>query len=515
MRAVHVTVPDVIICTLCLALQLLLLGGLLAGDDWRMERVRSELLYEAVADDISSMIAAGTLVPGQRIPSVRRLSQQRRISITTVLLAYQLLENRGVIEAKPQSGYYVRQDPARHQEEPAETRPPRAAQPVDVHALVSRVLEDRRWNELVPFGASMPHPDAVPTARLRRILSAVMRRNPKALANYSFPPGHESLRRQIALRMRDWGVRATADDVIITNGCIEAINLCLRAVTKPGDIVALESPTYFGLLQIIESLGMKALELPTHPRDGVSLDALRTAIDREKVKACVLMPTVSNPLGSTMPDKAKKRLVKLLADRDIPLIEDCVYHALHFGTSTPFAAKAYDRKGGVMLCSSFSKTFAPGFRIGWAVPGRYAAAVQTLKFVNTIGVPDVLQLATAEFLENGGYDRLLRKIRRTYARQLELIKATVSRSFPARTRMTHPSGAFVLWVVMPEAVDAIKLYEHAITENIGLAPGPMFTASSRYRNCVRINCGVPWSREAERALERIGELARAQLTNGQ
>jgi DNA-binding transcriptional MocR family regulator len=476
-----------------------------------MERMRADLLYEAVADDISSMISAGILLPGQRIPSVRRLSSQRRISVTTVLQAYHVLENRGLIAARPQSGFYVRRDVPRQAEEPSLTRPPRAARPVNVHALVSRVLKDRGWNELVPFGASMPHPDLVPTGRLRRILSSVMRRHPNALATYSFPPGHESLRRQIALRLRDWGVRATADEIIITNGCIEALNLCLRAVARPGDVIALESPTYYALLQIIESLGMKALEIPTHPRDGISLDALALAIEREKVKACVLMPTVSNPLGSTMPDGAKKRAVKMLAERDIPLIEDCVYNALHFGNPAPFAAKAYDRKGGVMLCSSFSKTFAPGFRLGWAVPGRHAARVRTLKFVNTIGVPDVLQLAATEFLANGGYDRLLRKVRRIYARQIELVKAAVARHFPPKTQVTRPSGGFVLWVVMPDGVDAMELYEHGIRENIGLAPGPMFSSSSRYRNCMRINCGMPWSEQSERALARIGELACKQL----
>lgn len=476
----------------------------------RMETAQSDLLYERVAQDISSMISSGTLVAGERIPSVRRLSLQRRISVTTVLQAYQLLEDRGLIEARPQSGYYVRAGQG-CVEEPSLTRPPKASRPVDVHALVSRVLEDRRWNELIPFGASMPHPKLVPTARLRRILASIARRHPSSLATYSFPPGHEALRRQIALRMRDWGVRATADDVIVTTGCIEALNLCLRAVAQPGDVIALESPTYFGLLQIIESLGMKALEIPTHPREGISLDALGLAIEREKVKACMLMPTVSNPLGSTMPEATKRRLVRMLADRDIPLIEDAVYSALHFGSKTPYAAKAYDKKGTVMLCSSFSKTFAPGFRLGWAMPGRHAARVQMLKFVNTMGVPDVLQLAAADFLANGGYDRLLRKLRRTYAHQIELASQAISRHFPAKTRMTRPSGGFVLWVVMPERVDAVGIYEHALKEGIGVAPGPMFSASNRYRNCLRVNCGLPWSDETERALARVGALACEQM----
>lgn len=220
-------------------------------------------------------------------------------------------------------------------------------------------------------------------------------------------------------------------------------------MAKPGDVIALESPTYFGLLQIIESLGMKALEIPTHPRNGISLEALALAIQREKVKACILMPNVSNPLGGTMPEAAKKRLVRLLAAHEIPLIEDAVYSALHFGDAPPFAAKAYDRKGMVMLCSSFTKTLAPGLRVGWVAPGRYQAQVHMLKFISSVGVSDLLQLAIAEFLENGGYERLLRMLRRTYARQLDLVKHAVCRYFPRETKVTRPSGGYVLWVEMP------------------------------------------------------------------
>ena len=466
----------------------------------------ASVLYESVANDISALIRSGTLGPGERVPSVRRMSRQRRVSISTVLQAYAVLENRGLIEARPQSGYYVRSQ-AHRVEEPAVSIPPRAPQLVGVHALVSRVLEGGLQPDIVPFGAAIPSAELVPTAKLQRIVSAVARRQPQSLATYSLPPGHEELRRQIALRARDWGVSLTADEIIVTHGCIEAVNLCLRAVARPGDVVALESPTYFGLLQIIESLGMKALEVPTHPRNGVSLEALVLAIQREKVKACIIMPNVSNPLGGTMPEAAKKRLVRMLAGHDIPLIEDGVYSALHFSATPPFAAKAYDRKGAVMLCSSFTKTFATGFRVGWVAPGRYHAQVQMLKFISSVGVSDLLQLTIAKFLESGGYDRLMRTLRRTYAHQLELAQHAVLRYFPRETKVTRPSGGYVLWIEMPAGVDSVALYEQALKERIGVAPGPMFSASNRYRNCLRINCGIPWSDRTERALARVGELA--------
>lgn len=471
-----------------------------------MEARTPQLLYQAVAEDIASMINSGTLVAGERIPSVRELSRQRRLSVSTVVHAYHLLEDRGVIEARPQSGYYVRtaRSPI---EEPPITRPPRSPQTVDVHALVSRVLADRHLAKRLQFGAAVPHPGPLPVRRLQRIMSSLARRRPEWIANYSFPPGDERLRRQIALYMRDWGVRAKADEIVITNGCMEALNLCLRAVAKPGDVIALESPTYFGLLQIIESLGMKALEVPSHPREGISLDALQLAIERARVKACVLMTTVSNPLGGTIPDGGKKRLVQLLAQHKIPLIEDAIYSALHF-ESQPYAAKSYDDEGSVMLCSSFSKTFSPGFRIGWALPGRHYERVLSLKFTNTIGVPELLQAAAAEFLGSGAHHRLLRKLRRTYAGQVQQFAEAITRNFPEQTKVSRPTGGYVLWVVMPEGVDSIELYQEALKHGIGITPGAVFSASGRYRNCIRINCGMPWTREVELGIERLGELAR-------
>ena len=478
-----------------------------------MDTQSSSVLYEAVASDISSLISSGTLAPGDRVPSVRHLSRQRRVSISTVLQAYAVLENRGIIEARPQSGYYVRA-PQRAIQEPATSRPPRAPRLVGVQNLVGRVVEACRHPDVVPLGGAIPGAELVPTAKLQRIVSTIVRREPQSIASYGMAPGREELRRQIALRARDWGVNLSPDEIVVTNGCMEALNLCLRAVARPGDIIALESPTYFGVLQIIESLGMKALEIPTHPREGVSLEALELALEREDVKACIIMPNVSNPLGTTMSDASKKRLVQMLAERDVPLIEDGVYNALHFSPTPQYAAKAYDRKGNVMLCSSFTKCLAPGFRVGWVAPGRYYESVQILKFMNTGGLPELLQLAVAEFLENGGYDRHLRSMQRTYERLTSLAQGAVARYFPAGTRVTRPSGGFVVWAELPKSVDAVELYELAMKEKIGFAPGPMFSATNRYHNCLRLSCAVPWTARIEAAYARLGELARLLLERG-
>ncbi len=466
-----------------------------------------QLLYESVAEDVSSMIGNGTLLAGERVPSVRELSRQKRLSISTVVQAYHLLEDWGLIEARPRSGYFVRAPQARV-EEPGVSRPPRAPQVVDVQSMVSRLMDASRQPQRVRFGVAVPDVETLPARRLQRIISSLARRRPEWIANYSFPPGEEILRRQVALYLRGWGVKVTAADVVVTNGCMEALNLALRAVTSPGDVVAIESPTYFGILQLIEAFGLKALEIPTDPRTGISLDALEQAIERGRVNACLLMPTVSNPLGATMPDAAKRKLVQILARHDIPLIEDSVFAAVHYGATEPYAAKAYDHKGQVMLCGSFSKTLAPGLRIGWIVPGRHYETVKKLKFVTSIGVPELLQAAVAEFLSSGGYHRYLRRLRRHAAEQVMRYSEAVTRHFPRGTRMSRPSGGYVLWVEMPEGVDSIELQQQALRQGIGLSPGAIYSATLRYRNCLRLNCGVKWSRDSEAAIETLGEIAR-------
>ena len=467
-------------------------------------------LYEAVAQDIANLVRDGTLRPGERIPSVRRLSVQKRVSISTVLQAYSVLENTGVIEARPQSGYYVRAKRERPLE-PALSSPSAAATFVGVNALVERTLVARKRSGIVPLGEACPSPELLPTAKLRRLLASVSARHAVSLTAYAFPPGNEKLRRQIARHALDGGCNLHGDDIIVTNGCMEALNLCLRAVAKAGDTIALESPTYFGLLQIIESLGMKALEIPTHPRDGISIEALELATRKRGVKACVVMANVGNPLGSVMPDERKRRLVALLAERDIPLIEDDVYGDLYYGAARPRTAKAFDRAGMVLLCSSFTKALAPGFRVGWVAPGRFRAQVEMVKFINSVATPEILQLTLAEFLESGGYERHLRALRRTFAQQVQRTSAAIFDYFPAGTRVTRPQGGFVLWVELLPRCDALRLHREALAENIGLMPGPMFSAAKNaYRNCLRLSCGYPWSSRIDQALLRLGELAKQQ-----
>jgi DNA-binding transcriptional MocR family regulator len=272
-----------------------------------------------------------------------------------------------------------------------------------------------------------------------------------------------------------------------------------------------ESPCFYATLQSLERNGLRAIEVPTHPRTGVDLDAMETAIARHAPRACWLMPTFQNPLGCTMPDERKRDLVALLARHEIPLIEDDVYAELHHGAGRVLPAKAFDRDGQVMHCSSFSKSLAPGYRIGWVAAGRRAQAVARRKLTTTLNTNVPAQIGLARYLERGSFDRHLRRLRRTLAAQQEQYIALVARSFPRGTRVTRPAGGYFLWIELPPGGDALLLQRQAGSLGISIAPGPMFSASRGFGHCLRLNCGHPLEPRIDSALATLGRIVAQQL----
>lgn len=469
----------------------------------------SELtLYEQLAERIVHLIKAGSLPECERVPSVRQLSQQMSVSVSTVLEAYRYLEDRGVIEARPQSGYFVCPQPN------AAPRPPktvgcRSAMELEIGELILRVRKQAERPDLVPFGIITPHPDFLPTAKLNRVLAQVVRRHPEASQSYDALEGFHDLRVQIARRALIAGCSLTPDEIVVTNGAQEAVHLALQAVTEPGDIVILESPAYFGFFEALESLHLRALELSTCPDDGICLVDLEEAISTQTIAACLLNPTFGNPLGHCMPSEKKALLVEMLAAARIPLIEDDVSGDLAFAAQRPKVAKAFDKDGGVLLCSSLSKTLAPGYRIGWVAAGRFQRRVERLKLSRTCATATPTQMAAAAYLAKGGFDHLLRGLRRTYRDLMLRTSRMVAKTFPDGTLMTCPQGGSALWVQLPNGIDSVELFEQATEAGVSLAPGPIFSASGQFRDCIRLNSAIPWSTRVEEALVRVGEISRS------
>ncbi|MET0026699.1 MAG: PLP-dependent aminotransferase family protein [Candidatus Thiodiazotropha sp.] len=448
----------------------------------------SELRYEQVATHIRDQVRRGVLRPGERIPSVRALSRRLGVSVSTVVQGYGLLQDERLIEPRPQSGFFVRAQ-ARRPPVPAMSRPNAHPVPVTVSEVALQVVQAYHSPGVIQMGTALPRTDFPAVTQLHRILASLARRSDPRLRDYDMPPGNHRLRLQIARRAVDAGIACTPDEVVVTNGCQEALVLCLRAVAEAGDTVAIESPAFFGTLQAIESLGLKALEIPTDPRYGISLDALRLALEQWPVKAVLLTPNFSNPLGYCMSDARKGELVALLESADVPLIEDDIYADLNYEGYRPRAAKAWDRSGQVLLCSSLSKTLDPGLRIGWALPGRYRDKVVHLKLVNSMASATLPAYAAAEYLESGGHDRHLRALRKAYRERRDRFLELAQRLLPEGSRVTSPDGGFIAWVELPQGTDAMALYHLAMQSGVSIAPGPLFSSSGKYRSFIRLNFG--------------------------
>ncbi|WP_332670856.1 aminotransferase-like domain-containing protein [Aromatoleum sp.] len=468
-------------------------------------------LYDRLTLDIEQHIRDGVLRAGERLPSVRQACRSQRVSPSTVLKAYYQLESRGLIEARPKSGYFVRPRLRQPLPEPQITRPVGDATELNVSDFIFEILESVKDPAVVPFGSSFASPHLYPLAKLGRYLAAAARHMDPLSTVTDLPPGNEELLRQIALRYLTRGAAVQPSEIVVTSGAMEALNLCLQAVTRPGDLIAIESPTFYVGLQAIERLGLRVIEIPTHPREGVSLPALTDALRHHPVKACLLMLNFQSPTGALVPDDRRRELVELLRQHEVPLIEDDTYAELYFGKHAPLPAKSLDTSGLVLHVSSFSKSLAPGYRVGWVAAGRFAQKVQRLKLATTLATTVPVQIALADFLRQGAFDTHLRRLRGVLEVQETAMAAAVERHFPPGTRVARPRGGYLTWVELPPQVDALALHRIALEQGISIAPGPIFSAKREYRNCLRLNFGHPWSDEFENAMATLGGMIAEQI----
>ena len=464
------------------------------------------LLYERVARLVEAQIATGTLRSNERIPSVRSMSRTAKVSISTVVQAYLHLENIGLIEARPQSGFYVR-PPLRPSAAAPRPKVSRSRRPASVAAeTLDACREAQTRSDILQLNGAYTSPSLYPNQRLNNLIREVLRDRPAHAGECFVPPGLEELRRQVAKRMTFGGAPADPDHVVITGGTMDAITLSLQVLCKAGDTVLVESPTYFGVLQVVEYLGLKVVEVPNHASTGIDVDAVRNIARTTKLAAAVLMPNFNNPTGSVTPDAAKREIVQVLTAAEVPIIEDDIYGDLHYGNVRPTSLRAYDDAGLVISCGSVSKTIALGYRIGWAVTSQFHVDIARAKFCSSVSCPTLQQLVLARYYASGGYDRYLRRVRTTLAANSQSTADAIIRYFPSGTRVARPTGGLVLWVELPGGVDGGELFRTALASRIGIAPGLVFSAKADYRNYIRISCGALWAPAIERAIEKLGRL---------
>jgi DNA-binding transcriptional MocR family regulator len=460
-----------------------------------------------VEKHILSLIEAGELGPGDRVPSLRALGARLGLSVSTVNQAYLELERRGVVEARPRSGFFVRQRPARSPAPPAAARTAKPPTTVNRGALIHEVLECMGRRDIMPLGVAQTDETFLPTRPLARLLAKVAAESHTEVTAYEGVWGNPLLRRQIAWRLAEAGMEVAPEDVMITAGAMEALYIALRSVTRPGDNVAIAAPSYYCFLQLLENFGLRAVELPSHPEGGVRPADLQTALDRFDVRAVILTPNFNNPDGSLIPDAAKAEMAAIAAARGVPVIEDDVYGDLYFSDQRPRCLKTYDKTGGVLHCSSFSKTLCPGFRVGYLLPGRFAAKAFEIKATTSVCCATPTQMAVASYLAQGGFDRHLRKVRSVLERQARIMEERILRHFPKGTRVTHPPGGTVVWVQLPENVDSITLFYEAKLKRIGVAPGNIFSSCDQFKHFLRLSYGNAWTPAVEQAVSTLGRLA--------
>jgi len=462
--------------------------------------------YETLANTIAAEIRAGGMPVGTRLPSVRHLTAEYGVGQSTVFRAYYLLEEWGLIRARERSGYFVA--PGAKVPLAATVTQAKLTEPtaIDVSSLVFSVLEAVKHPDIVPLGSAFPSPLLFPLPRLAKSLAHATRMLSPWSTVVDLPPGNENLRRQIDLRYICMGIPQPIDEIVVTNGAMEALNLCLMAVTRPGDIVAIESPCFYAALQAVERLGLRAIEIPVDPRTGLDLRVLAEGLQKHPVRACWFMTTFHNPTGTTLSMEKKKALVELLAAHEVPLLEDDVYGELHFQPERQLPAKAFDTRGLVMHCTSISKTLAPGYRIGWVAAGRFTDKVLRLKLMTSVSTSVPVQAGIADYLEHGGLDRHLRKLRGALCSQLVTMENAIERWLPPGIEFFRPTGGYFLWLRLPEEIDAMQLHRAALDHGINITPGPIFSAKHAYENYVRLNFGHPWSPKIESAMQVLGEL---------
>ncbi|MGN7865694.1 PLP-dependent aminotransferase family protein [Chryseobacterium sp. 22458] len=468
-----------------------------------------DVLYLKIANSVTEQIKSETLQFGEKLPSLRSAQKLYNVSLNTVKQAYMELESRSLVESRPKYGYYVSQTSQRKLALPSVAQMKLSEKKNTPQDLIDKVFGTIEGTDITQFALGIPGKSLLPVAKMKKCMIDVMKRKSDSGTNYEPVQGSEVLRREIA----KWSIvmegKITEDDIVITSGAMNAVYNCLMAVTQPGDSVAVESPVYFGMLQAIQLLGLKAVEIPTHPIYGVDLDALKKVLP--KLSACCFVTNFNNPLGFQMPDENKKELVRLITEYNVPLIEDDVYGNIYFGAERPKPCKYYDEADLVMWAGSVSKTLAPGFRVGWVAPGKFKDKIIRQKLVQTVSGPSLFSDVIADFLAYGRYDHHLRMFRKKlYANYLQIQKA-VNQYFPDNTKVSEPKGGFMLWLELDKRICTEDLYDAALDQKVNFAPGRMFSQYNQYQNCMRLNYALEWTDRVESDLEKLGKLIKNRI----
>jgi len=462
-------------------------------------------LYQAFADEFILKIKQKQYVSGDRLPSIRRFAAQKQISVNTVVSCYRLLEQLGYIEAKEKSGYIVLPYVA-GSDMPL---PKFASKKVTLHtkANVDTLATQH------PFERAQASPELLPTDSLTKSMTNMVRKNANCVYVYGDVQGELQLRKSLSQHFKQQGFSFSAEQLVINNGCLDSIKLALEITTAPGDSVAVSSPCFNGLLSMLAMMKRSVIEIPSN-FEGVDLIQVEQLMSEKQIAACLFTANHHNPQGTSFPIEQKQTLAKLSNAFDIPIIEDDVYQELHFGQVLPLPIKAFDQMGTVIWCSSISKTLASGYRIGWALPGKYLSDFLQCRVVQSLGVNVPLQLTVSDFIDKNYYQRHLKRLRLKLAQQVAQYRQIIAVELGEldSVHISEPTGGLTLWVYV-KGLAADKLMMSARNHNIEIRAGNLFSTRGFYNSYFRVNVGFPLDESLTGQLKQLCHLVNEQFAN--
>lgn len=456
-------------------------------------------LYQDLAQNIMSNIDSGEYSVGQKMPSIRMFSQQHGVSINTALNCYELLQEKGYIQSKPKSGYFV-------------NLPYVKSAVMQLPYFESKVMKtdpvqpDKQFH---PFVTGQLAPELIPYKPLIRCQNSVQQRHGPKLMAYGHTSGELQLKTMLATHFTKQGFIFNSDDLVINNGALDAVRIALEVTTQPGDTVAVSSPCFNGILMLLQALGRKVLEVPSTD-EGIAMDQLEHYMSLGILQACVVTANHQNPLGNTWSLSQKKKMAELANQYQIPVIEDDLYIELVYQDVPPLPIKHWDQAGYIIWCSSVSKTLAPGFRLGWCLAGRYKEQYLLRRRVETLGVNRLSQLTLAEYIGTGQYDKHLKKLRLQLAAQIQEYRNILAANLPQSAAISLPHGGLVIWVQIP-GLDTQELSDELENREIYIRTGAEFSLREFYGDFFRVSCGWPLDETRKTELLEICDVVKQML----
>jgi DNA-binding transcriptional MocR family regulator len=469
--------------------------------DVTLDRDDSLPLYRQIATQIQAQISEGKLPPGTHLPTIRALAGTLGVTRLTVQNAYAELQSTGWVESTVGRGTFVR----------AGVRPESLLATIGQQTTVDSVLSDMMQADSITgvrsLAGAFPDPGFFPADEFWRGLSRA-RQDAASLLGYACTLGDEPLRLQVASLLREQGISALPDEILITGGATQALSLAALALARPGDRVLVDQSTFLGFLNILAAQGLQPVAVPLDDQ-GPRLDDLARLIVEHRPAFYYTIPTFHNPTGLCFSLERRRQLLELAIACDLPLVEDDLTHLLAYDEPPPPALKSLDRHEKVTYISGFSKTLFPGLRVGYLIaPRALAAPLSTLRHAADLCGPPLLQRALARFLADGHFHRHLNKTLPRYRARRDALLDTLQATMPPGTTWTIPAGGFCCWVTLPEGGVYDDLHRAALQAGVAFAPGEVFLPAASTKRNLRLCFGKEASETIRLAVERLAQLVR-------